>query len=295
MELWIGLARAALERNLDGEANDGGLQAEPAVLARAIDEHQRIEAAQDEVIVGYLLKIADELRAAGESEARELRRRTSMLISAMQPETLRRLLGMGGDVMQRTASVDASSSMAAGAVVDLVRAAAEASSENISHGLVRLFSKLAVHAETGTETVRPLADSALRDRWSELIENWNLEDPNPTAYTGMLREFSARAMPGTPRALGEAPTPIDDALRIVKMSVELDEASQSFWRAIDISSRTGSFPPSSASSINHPDRESHVLSGSGCSRLTSFAASSTVPIRIWSHSIPSCRISAGRR
>ena len=242
VELWIGLARAALERSIDGEANDGGLQVEPAVLAKAIDEHQRIEA-YDEVIVGYLLKIANELRSAGESEARELRRRTSMLISAMQPETLRRLLGMGGDVMQRHRFVaDASSGMAAGAVVDLVRAAAEASSETISHGLVRLFSKLAVHAETGTETVRPLADSALRDQVVQLIENWNLEDPNPTAYTGMLREFAARAMPGTPRALGDAPTPADDALRIVQMSVELDEASPSFWRSIDTLVANGQLP-----------------------------------------------------
>ena len=243
VELWIGLARAALERSIDSQqSNDGGLQVEPAVLAKAIDEHQRIEA-YDEVIVGYLLKIADELRSAGESDARELRRRTSMLISAMQPDTLRRLLGMGGDVMQRRRFVaEASSGMAAGAVVDLVRAAAEASSETISHGLVRLFSKLASHAETGTETVRPLADSALRDQVLQLIENWNLEDPNPTAYTGMLREFAARAMPGTPRALGEAPTPVDDALRIVKMSVELDDASPSFWRSIDLLVASGQLP-----------------------------------------------------
>ena len=112
----------------------------------------------------------------------------------------------------------------------------EASSETISHGLVRLFSKLASHAEAGTETVRPLADSALREQVLQLIENWNLEGirRNPTAYTGMLREFAARATPGTPRALGEAPTPVDEALRIVKMSVELDEASPSFWRSIDL-------------------------------------------------------------
>jgi hypothetical protein len=242
VELWIGLARAALERSIDGAATDGGLQAEPAVLAKAIDEHQKLEA-YDEVIVGYLLKIADELRSASESEARELRRRTSMLISAMQPETLRRLLGMGGDVMQRHRFVaDASSGMSAGAVVDLVRAAAEASSENISHGLVRLFSKLAVHAEAGTETVRPLADSALREQVLQLVENWKLEDPNPTAYTGMLREFSSRAMPGIPRVLGDAPTPVEDALRIVKMSVELDEASPSFWRSIDVLVANGQLP-----------------------------------------------------
>ena len=243
VELWIGLARAALERNIDGQqSNDGGLQVEPAVLAKAIDEHQRIEA-YDEVIVGYLLKIADELRSAGESDARELRRRTSMLISAMQPDTLRRLLGMGGDVMQRRRFVaEASSGMAAGAVVDLVAC-----------GCRSLVRDDFARARPPVQQAGVACGSGHRDRASACrlrpsragpATHRELEprDPNPTAYTGMLREFAARVTPGTPRALGEAPTPVDEALRIVKMSVELDEASPSFWRSIDLLVAGGQLP-----------------------------------------------------
>ena len=198
--LWVGLARAALDRR--GDAERGTLATEPAVVARAIDEHQRVEA-YDQVIVGYLLQIAEELRSARGAEAQELRRRTSMLVSAMQPETLRRLLDMGGDITQRGRFVtNAASGMAAGAVIDLLKAAAEASSETVSNGLVRLFTKLAVHADGGSTTTKPLADSALRDQVHSLLADWNLADPNPTEYRIMLQQMSKAAAP-TPQTDGD--------------------------------------------------------------------------------------------
>jgi hypothetical protein len=228
-ELWVGLARAALERSADPER--GALGMEPAVVARAIDEHQRVEA-YDQVIVGYLLQIAEELRSAGGPEAQELRRRTSLLVSAMQPETLRRLLDMGGDALQRQRFVaDAASGMAAGAVVDLVKAAAEASSETVSHGLVRLFTKLAAHADCGTETARPLADSALREQVQHLMANWHLADPNPTDYRVMLHRM-ARSAPAVV-AVGMNQATASDPLRIVQMALELDDESAAVWRALD--------------------------------------------------------------
>jgi hypothetical protein len=227
--LWAGLARAALERG--GQPARAELALDPGVVARAIDEHQKADA-YDQVIVGYLLQIADQLRGANGPEAWELRRRTSLLVSAMQPETLKRLLDMGGDALQRARFMrDATTGMAAGAVVDLVQAAAEASSETVSSGLVRLFSKLAAHAEGGSETIRPLADNALRDQVQRLIGDWKLADPLPVDYRVMLQEVS-RALPeGTPALSGAVP--LDDALRLVQMSIELDEESSGFWQALD--------------------------------------------------------------
>src|SRR4029077_12884849 len=79
-QLWVGLARAALTAQAGSE---GGAPTEPAAIARAIDEHPRTDAAAyDQVIVGYLLQIADELKTAGSAEAVALRRRTSRLIRA---------------------------------------------------------------------------------------------------------------------------------------------------------------------------------------------------------------------
>src|SRR5436309_529352 len=85
-----------------------------------------------------------------EAEAAALRRRTSRLIRTLKPETLQRLVGMGGDFAQRRQFVsDAADGMAVDAVLDILKAAAESSQEAISHSLVRLLSKLAVHAEAG--------------------------------------------------------------------------------------------------------------------------------------------------
>jgi hypothetical protein len=227
--LWAGLARAALERS--GQPARAELALDPGVVARAIDEHQKADA-YDQVIVGYLLQIADQLRGANGADAWELRRRTSLLVSAMQPETLSRLLNMGGDALQRARFMrDATTGMAAGAVVDLVTAAAEASSETVSSGLVRLFSKLAAHAEGGTEAIRPLADNALRDQVQRLIGDWKLADPLPVDYRAMLQEVS-RALPESTPGLSSA-VPLDDALRLVQMSIELDEESSGFWQALD--------------------------------------------------------------
>jgi hypothetical protein len=227
--LWVGLARAALDRT--GDTERGTLVTEPAVVARAIDEHMRVEA-YDQVIVGYLLQIAEELRTARGAEAQELRRRTSTLVSAMQPDTLRRLLEMGGDITQRGRFVsNAASGMAASAVIDLLKAAAEASSETVSHGLVRLFTKLAVHADTGTTTTKPLADSALRDQVHSLLADWNLADPNPAEYRTMLQEMSKSAapMPMSP-ATNEI---LFEPLHLLQMALELDENSPGLWRAMD--------------------------------------------------------------
>ena len=227
-ELWVGLATAAVERVASGGADD--LALEPAVVARAIDEHKRVEA-YDQVVVGYLLQIAEELRGAEGEEAEELRRRTSTLVSAMQPETLARLLAMGGDALQRQRFVaDAALGMAAGAVVDLVQAAAEASSETVSHGLVRLFSKLAAHAEAGAENARPLADSALRDQVQRLMADWNLADPNPDDYRAMLQRMAQSAPTGA-RRLGDGDD-TSEPLRIVQMSLELEEDGPVFSRAL---------------------------------------------------------------
>ena len=57
---------------------------------------------------------------------------------------------MGGDQAQRREFViNAASGMAVDAVIDILKAAAEASGQTISHGLARMLSKLAAHAELG--------------------------------------------------------------------------------------------------------------------------------------------------
>src|SRR5438105_3124634 len=197
-QLWVGLARAALAAQA---GDDRPTPTEPAVIARAIDEHPRTDAAAyDQVIVGYLLQIAEELKTAGSADAAALRRRTSRLIRAVKPETLRRLVDMGGDFTQRRKFVhDSTDGMAVDAVLEIVQAAADSSHQTISHSLVRMLSKLAAHAEGGAAEVRPQADAALRDQVRQLLQGWTLTDPTPGAYGAALQRM-ARAAPERPAA-----------------------------------------------------------------------------------------------
>jgi hypothetical protein len=197
-QLWIGLARAALAAETMDESEDGSerpdrdstASTDPVVIAKAIEEHKK-DAAYDQVVVGYLLQIAEELKTKGGKEAAALQKRISRLVATLQPETLGRLLEMGGDTRQRKKFViDASQGMAVDAVVELVQAAASTSGQNISHSLVRMLSKLAVHADEGTVQTRTAADGALRDQVQQLISGWQLDDPNPDGYRLALEKMS---------------------------------------------------------------------------------------------------------
>lgn len=228
-DLWVGLARAALERS-DGEKAATATIEEPAAVAQAISDHQKVEA-YDEVIVGYLLKIADELREAGGADGAELKRRVSTLVSTMQPEALQRLLAMGGDTLRRREFLrNAAAGMAATTVVDLVKSAAEASQETVSTGLVRLLTKLALHAETGSVPARPLADSALRLQVDRLIGGWSLADPSPSEYTESLERVARAIHPGGAASTRRCPC---EPLRTIRMCLELGEEAPSLWRAVD--------------------------------------------------------------
>lgn len=225
-QLWVGLARAALLGDLDAGDHDAAL--EPAAVARAIDEHQR-EQAYDQVIVGYLLQIANELKSAEGAEAAALQKRVSKLVAALDKSTLERLLEMGGDATQRRRFVvDATQGMTADAVVDLVQAAAQAEQQTISHSLVRLFSKLAQHATTGSVTHRGEAERSLRDSVTRLISKWSLDDPNPDAYRAVL-EAMVRSSPDASSGAAVECEPE----RLVQMGLEVGTLGAPVWRAVD--------------------------------------------------------------
>ena len=224
-QLWIGLARAALAGQI---SEDEAPPTKPAIIAKAIDDHARGEA-YDQVIVGYLLQIAQELKSAGGQEAVELRRRTSRLISEMQPDTLRRLIEMGGDSAQRRQFVlDASHGMAVDAVLEVVRAAADASQQVVSGSLMRMLSKLAAHAEQGAPQARSLADHALRDQVRTLLSGWDLADPNPEGYGLALQRMSQAAPAVATAQVGMHAT---EPERLVKMSLEVDAVGPNVYRA----------------------------------------------------------------
>lgn len=230
-QLWIGLANAAMaaEANAAPDTSD----TDPIAVAKAIDDHTGA-AAYDQVIVGYLLQIAGELKGREDSEQGPLRRRTARLIGALQPETLQRLLTMGGDAAQRRAFVQgAATGMALDSVVKIVKAAAEASQQTISHGLLRMLSKLATHAEAADEQVRTEADAALREQVDRLLSGWDLEDPNPNGYSKTLQLLASTGTAGTGGTDAGDSQHEADPLRVIQTGLEVGGFGPLVERAID--------------------------------------------------------------
>ena len=165
--LWLGLAQAALAGD---ESADTTTSSDPKSIARTIDGHRQ-EDAYDQVIVGHLLQLADELKSGKGGESQKVRRQVSTLVNELGEETLTRLVEMGGDEAQRRRFLlDANRGLAVGSVVKVLGAAADGGGQNISNSMTRLLSKLAVHAEHGGERMRAQADTALRENVDELIE-----------------------------------------------------------------------------------------------------------------------------
>lgn len=227
-QLWIGLARAAIAADSTDAADGEPESTDPVLVAKAIDEHKK-DAAYDQVVVGYLLQIAEELKAKGGKDAAALQKRISRLVATLQPETLSRLLKMGGDGRQRRKFVlDATQGMAVDAIVELVQAAADTSGQNVSHSLVRMLSKLAVHADEGAPLGRAAADGALRDSVHKLITDWTLDDPNPDGYRKALEKMS-HAAPIFQTGDDVYPCEPD---RLLKMGIEIEMLGDPVWRAL---------------------------------------------------------------
>lgn len=227
--LWVGLARAALVAQTEKLDADDPAGVDPTVVAQAIEAHKR-DTAYDQVVVGYLLQIAEELKQKSGREAAALQRRISQLIAQLSPATLERLVTMGGNRKQQQQFVlDAAQGMALDAVIELVRAASESSGQNVSHSMVRMLSKLAAHAETGPATTRSQADGALRDQVRKLMEGWQLDDPNPDGYREALEKM-ATADPGQREIAQRFPI---EPERLLAMGLEIEVLGEQVWRSAD--------------------------------------------------------------
>lgn len=221
-QLWIGLARAALVSDTSApthsEEQDDGTALEPTTVARAIDEHQR-EEAYDQVIVGYLLQIGEELKTAEGPEALGLQRRVSRLVGSLKESTLEKLLEMGGDKSQRRKFLlDASQGVTVEAVIDLVKAASAAEGQTISHSMLRMLSKLGHHPSANAP--RGHTDPTLRDVMKRLVDDWSLDDPNPEAYRQALETMSSGRRIADARPTNGISTECEPE-RIIQIAIEV--------------------------------------------------------------------------
>lgn len=246
-QLWVGLARAALAGSEVKEEKPPEPQAfrlsekapepakaedpvpEPAAVAQAIEAHER-GTAYDQVIVGYLLQIANELKTASGAGAASLRKRMSRLVSALDQGTLKRLIEMGGDLKQRRQFIlDASQGMAMDAVLDLVRAASGEGAP-ISGAMLRMLTKMGHHTERVPPGRRAAAEGELREQIGELVRGWALADPNPDGY-GQALQRMAQAAPTL--VAPEDADYIPEPGRVLQMAAEADATGDGLDRAVD--------------------------------------------------------------
>jgi hypothetical protein len=237
-QLWLGLARAALASGESGgqDRDDDLENTDPTVVAQAISAHER-DAAYDQVIVGYMLQIAEQLKAGQIPESAALRKRVSRMVSTLEQGTLQQLLDMGGDQSQRRRFLlNAAEGLAADAVVDLVQAAAATNQQSVSHSLLRMLQKMARHAETGSGRRQVTADSSVREQVARLIKDWSLNDPNPDGYRLALQRMStATPIFATSAEARYLPEP----RRVLEMALEVDAMGEPVERAADELVRRG--------------------------------------------------------
>ena len=232
-QLWIGLARAALVSDTSGATQrsdaDDDAALEPSTVARAIDEHQR-EDAYDQVIVGYLLQIGEELRTVDGPEALGLQRRVSRLVGSLKESTLEKLLEMGGDRTQRRKFLlDASQGITVEAVIDLVKAASAAEGQTVSHSMLRMLSKLAHHPSSGASKGK--TDPTVRDVMRRLIDDWSLDDPNPEGYRRVLESMSGSRSATEDAARNAIPTECEPE-RMIQIAVEVGAMGPQVYAAM---------------------------------------------------------------
>jgi hypothetical protein len=226
---WVELAQLALASEEAGDATKAP-EADPLVAAEAIDRKSD-EVAYDRVVLGYLARVAEETSGRRGPAEDQLLQRVSNLIGDLDPETLRRLLETGADHAERRKFVlNASQILAADAVLEVVEAAAQVSHQTISHNLLRLLHKLALHAEEGSPEIKAAAEGALRTNVAKLVGDWKLEDPNPSAYNsileGMVRRSSAEY------SLIDVQVGCDPDI-IIKMALELDCVGPTVYAAAE--------------------------------------------------------------
>lgn len=214
-QLWLGLASAAMRRSRSTDA----VPEEPGEIAKAINT-TRGDHAYDQIITGYLQQLSRELRRREGESASQLQNRVVQLLGALDPDTVARLLSVGGDLASRHDLVaDFASSLPVKAVLDLVQAAAKAKQQTISHSLLRMLTKLADHADQGQTIVRSRADETFRSAVNDLLSDWSLEDPNPDTYTQVLDQLS---LPSAAEPTQQEENHLSEAPRILQMAVELD-------------------------------------------------------------------------
>jgi hypothetical protein len=224
-KLWMGLAAVALVKEGAPE-----LLSDPREIAHALNERPR-DPDRAKQVVNYLLGLSRELRLSAGAEADALKERLAQLLNHITPDTLHELASIGADLAQRRRLVmDAALVLPSGAVMALLRAISDEKANVIPQAMVRLLTKLAFQAEKGSMAIREEADLAVREAVRQLVDKWNLDDPNPQPYTRVLERLSRH-----PNVAAEVQEDHPaEAIRLIQISLETDTVGDTVWAALEV-------------------------------------------------------------
>jgi hypothetical protein len=238
--LWDELARTAFMPLGDNVPSPTDEAMDARALAAVINA-QIPDSEYARAVGRHLIALGEAARRDDNADARAMRRQLSELFANLSPGTLQSLLQLGPDAGQRQLlAVDVARTMPVGAVVELVRRSAVATQQTISHSLLRIFSKLATHADAAEQTTED--DESLREMVRELVQDWALRDPNPESYTAVLEGLARPAGPvgsaAAPRPrTGDARLAVEvgpaEARRVVQMALEVDVYGEPVVRAVE--------------------------------------------------------------
>jgi hypothetical protein len=198
--LWLQLARATVSGSHTAVAADPKeVPQDPIVLARAIEARQN-DPEFDKGILEIFPEFVDGIKTKGGMAGAALQQRISALFHALSPKALKRVVDNGSDIQQRRELLrQASQTLAADTVLDLVRAVAASEQHSMSESMLLLLSKMAKHAELGSADRAFSADSALRLNVRQLVDDWGDAATLPEdSYWETLEQLVAQ--PAAPQA-----------------------------------------------------------------------------------------------
>lgn len=205
--------RALVNLAMSGDFATGDT-VDPRLVASAIGDG-RDDAGFDAAVIEKLAALLDELGTRGPSAPMAQRARASDLVTAIGEAGLNRLLEVGGRMQSVRVVRTANDTLAARAVVDLVRAASSNEAVSISGAMLRLLQKLSANAQApggkGAEAERVLRHSVRR-----LLDGWTLENPNPELYERVLEDASVPS----PKRVTDLRRDVAEPERILDIAIE---------------------------------------------------------------------------
>ncbi|MFM8603638.1 MAG: hypothetical protein ACKOC2_06050 [Gemmatimonadota bacterium] len=225
--LWIRLVQIALpDLAVSGTEIEHAL---PATVAEAIERHEG-DTEYDQTVMIVLYQMSMAINTRGGRDASGTRLRVSALVQELGQRTLERLLHLGGDATRRRRFLqEVVGAVTTNAVLALAVAAATVSQQTISTAMRGMLSKLASQAEEGTGDQAAIADVALRQQVTELIERWTRGETDPSVYRAALDRLAARDPMVRPT---DEATPVEPS-RVLTIGLEIETLGSSMWPAID--------------------------------------------------------------